>query len=227
MAKVVIIWNEHPHEVVAGFHARKVARILKEKYGHEITLHKMPYNKSNTSILQQGTLTNLRQTAIKLKEMQGTKDKTREIALKHDSWAFNFHCSPTYAFDDAENTVPEDFQTKKSLYSDEKGERFKDIPNPAKGQIYIRGDERQPKTNFFVEIPAVYIKNKRKLLIKVHTKLKRIIAGFMEPEARWNLKKDYHERLTPISAPEQQKYLSPAISEKIAKEINQIISGQV
>ena len=33
MAKVVLVWNEHPTEVVAGFHCRKVAEILKKSTG--------------------------------------------------------------------------------------------------------------------------------------------------------------------------------------------------
>ena len=47
MAKVVLVWNEHPTEVVAGYHARKVAQILKEKYGHEVIMEKVRVAETN------------------------------------------------------------------------------------------------------------------------------------------------------------------------------------
>ncbi len=48
MAKVVLIWNEHPTEVVAGFHAREVAEILRRPpYNHEVIVEKIPTRETN------------------------------------------------------------------------------------------------------------------------------------------------------------------------------------
>lgn len=49
MARIVILWNEHPTETLAGYHARKVMRLLKD-YGHEVIQEKIPFRACNEII---------------------------------------------------------------------------------------------------------------------------------------------------------------------------------
>ena len=96
MAKVVLVWNEHPTEVVAGFHARKVAKILKEKYGHEVVMEKIPVAETNY-----GTITSRKRPKKRvdaLEKLRPSLNIARQLSAKHDAITFNFHCSPAKSF---------------------------------------------------------------------------------------------------------------------------------
>lgn len=114
MAKVVLVWNEHPTEVVAGFHARKVAQILREKYGHEVVMEKIPVAETNYGIVSRTK--NPRTVQKRLSNLKSSIEIAQEIEAKHNLPAFNFHCSEASGMGKAIERNPKDFELEELLF---------------------------------------------------------------------------------------------------------------
>ncbi len=90
MAKIVIVLGEHPTEVVAAFHARKVAKILREKYGHDVIVEKVPLEETNYGIVRKvpvgkGKLSasEAKKAVIKLISLKDSPGLTESALARH------------------------------------------------------------------------------------------------------------------------------------------------
>ncbi len=225
MAKVVLVWNEHPTEVVAGYHARKVAKILKEKYGHEVILEKIPVRETNYGIVRRvGKGVEPKRAAQELVDLEISLEKAAKAARKHQTPAFNFHASEHTELGNASTARPEHFNVEE--VNPHEVHRSGAL---IKSEILMQW---LPNTNHFViEIPAFY-KYMRKAQLEKHQKqVHKVFSEILAMEetkrtrmAELDTLSDYHTRYTPLNEPEQQKFLHPAISEKIAAAIHERIT---
>ncbi len=217
MAKVVLVWNEHPTEVVAGFHARKVANILREKYGHEVVVEKTPVGKTIYGMARAGTPKEAFETLLKDFKI---KDRiSDEAATKHLAPVFNFHSSSPSVMGQAQERNPDEFNVMEVKQGDHSP--F----NGFKGEIqFIESGQHH-----YVEVPGILEDLPKKSKAKQEKRIKAVrdarpldwdaIAG-TDP----SLADHYQLKRTPLGKSEQQKYLHPAISEKIAAAIHERIT---
>ena len=214
MAKVVLVWNEHPTEVVAGFHARKVATILRKKYGHEVVMEKIPVKETVHGILRREST---KIAVKKLIEARDSEEFAREAVLKHKTCAFNFHASDEKIMGQAINRKPSDFRIGEFSLSD------------TRNNTEITLNRYPNQKHYIVEMPGIYFPLKTKLR-KAQEKRrnaalkanKRTVPFWFRAEQA--LRQNYHLNRMPLAHKKQQKYLHPAISEKIAAAISKIIS---
>jgi len=213
LARIVLQWNEHPTEVVAGFHARKVAEILRNKYGHEVMMEKIPVAETNYGVVK-----NKSPRAAIVAALWGLKSalgRAEAASKTHSAFAFNFHSSKASAMADADTRPTKRFRVGIQPYLD-----FSDTELMI---AHKKGDKHA-----VVEVPAFYEampENVRKRQIEQLTKIGKATGGgigdqFMQLT---ELKPDYYLERTPLRHKQQQKYLDPAISEKLAKAINKMV----
>ncbi len=221
MAKVILVWNEHPTEVVAGYHARKVAEILRRVYRHKVVRVRIPENRTHNGILANKLSKN---TITRLLKLEAT-DVTKEHSEKHHAITFNFHASPANGMGRATLDHPNNFRVVEGEESTLDNAEI--LIEPTKG-------------NYIIEVPAIFVplpkrigdrikKNKRKTWDLVSNALCREpdverrrkiahISSALVPEI------PQHTKWTHMKIKQQQKYLHPAISEKIAAAIHERIS---
>ncbi|MDP3741967.1 MAG: hypothetical protein Q8R15_01495 [Candidatus Micrarchaeota archaeon] len=217
MAKVVLVWNEHPTEVVAGFHARKVAKILREQYGHDVKISKIPVKTTSYGILHDQD-TPLQDRLTHLVSHFTSEELTNYFAKKTGMLIFNFHSTEAARMAEATIRKPHDFRIS-----------ARDSGKP-KGELEVLNIG---KNAFIVETPAHF-----RLLpgkVRRRTNVPLIRVGASEIAKRLRTKKEkirfvnkfddiYQEKVSPLGSTRQQKYLHPAISEKIAQAIHERIT---
>ena len=217
MAKVVLVWNEHPTEVVAGFHCRKVAKLLREM-GHEVIVEKIPARKTNYGIVSHE---NPKQAFDRLAALKTSLEVARDSAQKNDAFAFNFHASIPETLGQSTKKVPSEFQT---------GEYNLTKINESKEIMVFK----KPGENWaIIELPGLQIPLRDPLFSRKKTKQEavqreNIEHGFFIKDELVDrrLEDKYHIHAMPLKHPDQQKYLLPIISEKIAAAIHKRISRQ-
>ncbi|MFH0714094.1 MAG: hypothetical protein V1722_00435 [Candidatus Micrarchaeota archaeon] len=229
MAKVVLVWNEHPTEVVAGFHARKVAAILREKYGHEVVLEKIPVKETNYGIataLDSGT--SALNIAAKIDKLKPSIQRARELAEKHSAVVFNFHAAESARMADADKKEPKEFRVM----------NIKDSEEHYPAEITIQAKDREQK-HHVIELPGIQINLPTKKREKALERIRKILEAAKHlkrsdpvekyiTQVRLNveLHEYYHAQRMAVTDSAQKKYLSPAISEKIAAAIHERITRQ-
>ncbi len=231
MAKVVLVWNEHPTEVVAGFHARKVARILREKYGHTVVLKKTPAKETNYGIVSR-LKPNDAVDALRHIVTLSSEEKARSAGLRHKALAFNFHCSPDFKFKQAQERRADEFRisTIQHTYADDPNETALGATGTAE-LLFLEDADRQAWT---IEMPGYYeelkintSKRQRKRGDAVWSAVQQKRVGLIERDRiEHTLVRSYHEFRTPLKHENQKKYIDAAVSEKIAREIHEKISKQ-
>jgi hypothetical protein len=218
MAKVVLLWNEHPSENVGGYHARRCAELLRKK-GHEVVIEKVPFTDTIHGKLLAGTP---RQAAEAFAQEHVRNLSNRrliaEYEKKHGAPVFSFHTTPCDAWGEPSNTPPEKFNVW--VGSDEGDDRH----CSDEIQFYRRNN------NYYVELPAVYheisgIQNRRKRLNEVTNELIGLVGPYRYHQMAEH-SPIYHLLVSKIRRPEQKKYLDPAITEKIAAAIDELISNR-
>jgi len=214
MAKVVLVWNEHPTETVAGHHARNCAKLLRAM-GHEVILEKNPVNKTAFGIAREGTP---RQAANRLKDeiLKGTFAPGAVLEKyhnKHDATVFSFHSASPEVLGKAETAEAKDFDV-----------------GPLSGWwpfhypheiLYIPF-----KGNYDVEVPAVDHELSAEILKKTNTRIEEIKKIAKDRSVDEQLYWGRHTLLNKMRQPEQQKFLDPIITRKIADAIHEIISNK-
>ncbi len=217
MAKVVLVWNEHPTEVVAGFHARKVARILREKYGHEVIMEKIPARETNYGIVQRNIP---RRAIVQLSTLSDSYEWAKMKAEKHGATAFNFHASEPELMCEA---------AKRHVTKFRVGEFSAHRRTKAKSEIEFN---KMNNGNFVIEVPGIIAEipgPKGEVNLARIRNIRRTLGERVDMDAqivRKRTEHQYHSQLMQLHSPEQQKYLSPVISEKIAAAIHKRISRQ-
>ncbi len=212
MAVVVLLWNEHPTEVVAGFHARKVAKILEERYGHYVEVMKIPFGASSYAELRLPGKT-LRQKLLILANRFGeTRSITEHVARKIGIAVFNFHSSDARVMAQARKRKPHEFRISRKYTRKPRGEL----------EVIKRG-----KNAFLVETPAhFYSLPSRAFRINVRELLKEVgrVSKKLSKAKRINLVHAldpyYQCKVARLQSTHQRKYISPIISEKLADEIH-------
>ncbi|MBI4406658.1 hypothetical protein HY571_01975, partial [Candidatus Micrarchaeota archaeon] len=195
MAKVVLVWNEHPTEVVAGFHVRKVAEILRKKYGHKVVMEKIPVAETNygmvRSLRKGATVDDVTHKLLRLKTSLGIAAKA---AKKYRTIAFNFHTSPALDLAKATMKAPQEFEVRE-CHPDEVH-----MPFPwgsIDAEIIF---QRFPRANHFViELPAEYremrdemVQKHRKEILPVFDKIVRLERSQRVRRAESDTNRDYH-----------------------------------
>ncbi len=219
MAKVVLVWNEHPTEVVAGFHARRVAKILREKYGHEVIVEKIPPGETNYGIVRRE---NPKQAAKKLAKLPSSFSITARYAKKHDTFAFNFHASIVSQLGDANAMAPEHFR----VGTFKTRELSPDSPYPS--EIAIEGNPTA--RHYIVELPGVYSDIGKRIRERNREQVKRVFKQLFSLKQRLSRRAigetnpGYHYNATKLAPVQQKKYLHPVISEKIAAAIHERVT---
>ncbi len=220
--RVVIVWNEHPTEVVAGFHARKVAKILRDKYGHEVVMEKIPVKETNYGII---TIRNRPKKRVEaLKKLKTSLHIAHQLSAKHGAITFNFHCSPAKSFNRYQiDKDPEEFTVGETEISEY-------IPNEFRLGFHAIQILRQ-KNGAIIEIPANFTpisptiaKRRTKLIKKTLETLGDNIYSMHGQDIKNHTASEYQLMATKLKDPQQKKYLHPAISEKIAAAIHERIS---
>ncbi len=231
MAKVVLVWNEHPTEVVAGFHARKVAEILRRKYKHRVIIEKVSPRETNYGILKTVEQPP-RQIARALAELKTSAEIAKKFEAKHKAPAFNFHASGPHQMGNAREKSPNEFQLGEV---DPENHYFTGFPFELALAPYGR--------SYVLEMPGALddLNSKKKALAK---KAIRKVRRSSKPSTLFvtgpfgyrlgvyervlmHTRNSYHLQRMPLAAPEQQKYLHPAISEKIAAAIHERITRKI
>ena len=220
MAKVVLVWNEHPTEVVAGYHCRAVAEILRKRYGHKVVIKKIPVGKTYYGIVSK--VSNAEEAAIaanKLRKLKPSIERAQAFSKTYNAPVFNFHCSDRTVMGEAAKRTVSKFRIGKP---DERKDKFH-------SEIGLHGNKR--KGGFVVEVPAAFMLFKNnKLAERRFAQILTVFSSAKQQSKRTamqitsDLTIAYHTGTTPLKHPEQQKYLSPAISEKIAQAIHERIT---
>ncbi len=214
MAKCVILWGEHPTEVVAQHHARQVARILREKYGHDVRLEKLPFIFTHYNLVRDPS-TEPRKKLELLSEWLDSDTITRAVARQHQMPVFNFHCTPAEHMAEAERKTPEKFKLVRRGIQQTQGE------------IQV---EKRSKNAFEVEVPAVYRLIPSRADIHMARQLQQMVEVAPEVAPKLGtvekrhlsalLRQEYLTKVAALKAHGQKKYLHKSISEKIAAEIH-------
>lgn len=211
MAKVVLLWNEHSNENLAGYHARRCATLLKEM-GHEVVVEKVPYKETIQAKLLAGTPKEAAKAILDYEKNQDASPLIQRYEKKHNAPVFSFHTSHLQTMGKSEDLPPERFNTQIT---------DADVLDCEIGFL--------PKgKSFYVEVPAVYhpisndTKNKRKI------QFERVWNEYvrLKKEHAFNLHEDYHLKITKLGKDDQQKYLNPIITNKIACAIHEIIENK-
>lgn len=211
MAKVVLVWNEHPTEVVAGLHARKVAKILREKYGHEVVVKKIPAKETIYGVLD---IRDSAKAAWHIRNRRSSLDITKEIAERHHAPAFNFHATSAIKVAEANKYKPDKFRIGEKELAESP------MMNREIEFIHKRGE----KDNLVVEMPGFETNLPARILKKRWPRLEAIVEDERISPALKEKVEDYLLRYMPLRHPRQQKFLHPAISEKIAAAIHERIT---
>ncbi len=231
MTRVLLVWNEHPAEVVAGFHARKVAKLLREKYGHEVVLKKTPAKETNYGIVSR---LNPIDAVEALRRIVGfsSEEKARSRGLEHNAFAFNFHCSPDFKFKQAQERRADEFQvlTVPHTYADDPDQTALAAASTAE-LLFLEDADRQAWT---IEMPGYYEElrtkageTQRKKADEVWSAVQKSgLYGFERDRVEHTLIGSYHQFRTPLKHKNQKKYVDTVVSEKIAQEIHEKISKQ-
>lgn len=231
MAKVVLVWNEHPTEVIAGHHCRQVAKILR-KMGHEVIVKKIAARDTIYGTVRHD---NYAAAGKKLLNTKPTAEITEEFATKFNAMAFNFH---GYA------------ATALRRYRAKKPERLTIKEKSIKKSLMIKGDVcfyRVSPRAFAIEIPGIMEKLPKEKRAVQKERLNQALYGAIKAKERTNTSKTlwkrfldhpmqmdqilnttaarYHLDRMPMNLPEQQNFKSPIISEKIAAAIHERISA--
>ena len=251
MARVVIVWNEHPTEVVGGFHARKVAEILRNKFNHEVIMEKIPRQETNYEILAKMPEPNLFQRAafnlekwidkkwpwkfrrLKIFLMGAYSKATlaairhraeinksssiglaEDAAKRHQTYAFNFHCSPAHGMGQATTREAKDFEVGRTTVQ----------PRISPTEILFHNTRDEKAST--IEVPA-FFENMPKRVFRKRSKRYRFVYDLdhelNSPEgAKSRL---YLLQRTPLHHPQQHKYIDRTISEKIAAAIHERITA--
>lgn len=220
MAKVVIAWNEHPTEVIAGFHARKVAEILREQ-GHEVILHKFPVKETNYGIVAKNRP---KKALRKLLLMTDSFERAQALAIKHGAFVFNFHASAPGCYGTPASKEVKDFEIAFKHIRD-----FTHSP-----EIPIFHPLPTADKHFVVEVPGDEIKilsnkttaRERK---QIQQKLKKIEQKLQERNIRGKISKNtdsvYYNYAMPINPAQNPKYLDSLLTRRIAATIHEKISS--
>ncbi|MFH0713127.1 MAG: hypothetical protein V1722_00545 [Candidatus Micrarchaeota archaeon] len=236
MAKVVLVWNEHPTEVVAGFHARKVAQILREKYGHEVVVEKIPAAETNygiarkipTSRKKASTKVAIQAILQRLGQRDSTLKLTQKMALKHNAMAFNFHASGALALGEALIRRASAFRIGKLIASDELNSR-----TTSPYEIEFHQKPNKPYA-ISIEMPGMLFwlrgsvgKRNKQQIKKAQKELLDLQYNMHNPfGAGASLHADYQRNVMRLTSRAQRKYISPIISEKIAAAIHERITAR-
>ncbi|MFA5246833.1 MAG: hypothetical protein WC408_03000 [Candidatus Micrarchaeia archaeon] len=216
MAKVVLLWNEHPNENLAGYHARRCAKLLKDM-GHEVILEKLPYKDTVQAKMLAGTP---KQAAEALWKEHGRNCSgdllVREYETKHGAPVFSFHTTGHDMWGEPEDIPPEKFKVWVVEHTN----------RPLKNEIQFL----RIGNNFDVELPAVDhpisdVAKKAYRLDEVKNELVDI-AGAYNYLQMTEHRPERHLFVNKLCRPEQKKYLAPILTEKIAKTIDEIIKKQ-
>ncbi len=214
MARVVLVWNEHPNEVVAGFHARKVAEILRRKYRHEVTLVKLPFSRSEYAVLRGKTPLQHRLVQLARYDSSSSYAIAKDLAKKHGVPVFNFHSTPAENMAQANKRKPRSFRLSR-----------RNFVNKILGELLVYG---LGKNGFIVEVPAHFQSLPARLIeLTTRRKLRRAIRAVEKRLSRVELKvlvealrPLYYTMVPPLQQHRQKKFLSPVISRKLAEEIH-------
>ncbi|MFH0714063.1 MAG: hypothetical protein V1722_00280 [Candidatus Micrarchaeota archaeon] len=228
MAKVVLVWNEHPTEVVAGFHARKVAEILKNKYGHDVVIEKIPVAETNYGIIRNGK-------GNKANQLLALRDSI-DFFPKDPSgtkFMFNFHAAPAERIGKSTQMPARLFKVSHKRWQDNL-ERF------ATEITIIKGKGRQyaiEMPGYFTRIPGnayrKMLEQKREFETKERSKIDRkISAGTYTARDILKLmefatatQNTYTIQRTALHTKRQKKFLSSDVSKKIAAAIHERINA--
>ncbi|MFH0714093.1 MAG: hypothetical protein V1722_00430 [Candidatus Micrarchaeota archaeon] len=217
MAKVVLVWNEHPTEVVAGFHARKVAEILREKYGHEVILEKIPVSETNYGIIRDEPSPKV--AAERLAKLKGSSLIAEDYARKYGAPAFNFHASPTMAQGQSGRKPAWRFKVGKT--------------DPTKRTWTQHEIDFLPwKQGTVIELPGELYASGAGSLGRMEVKRTRVedeakkLQGDAKIVAEMASQINYVSLSMPLHEETQKKYLSPIISRKIAAAIHKQVTGE-
>ncbi len=211
-----MVWNEHPTEVVAGFHCRAVAKLLRGM-GHEVIVEKIPAKETIYGMARSGTPQEAYEKL--LANQENINRIPNKVAAKHKAAVFNFHSSPPLAMGKSEKLDPKEFRVSEIDYTDLNGlTKIKDeiqfIKSGKQHYIEVPGilETLPEKTRAKHEAKIQAIRNLRQLQWSIFAGIKPSLADH------------YQTQRTPLHVSEQQKYLHPAISEKIAAAIHKRIS---
>ncbi|MFH0713051.1 MAG: hypothetical protein V1722_00165 [Candidatus Micrarchaeota archaeon] len=221
MARAVLLWNEHPTEVVAGVHCRRVAAILRRKYGHDILTIKLPPQYTIFGLLRNEKMTP-EEKALELMNLAtggGSVGIVRDTAKKARCPVFNFHASQDTAFRHARRKEPPEFQIGRRMPQDRQME---------KELIVTKTSENA----FLVEMPAVYAPIPMKLKVKELAEIVQKTRALLKGKSKEHylaiaklLNPTYHAEATKLGTIRQEKYLHEDISRKLAEEIHKQITA--
>ena len=221
MAKVVLVWNEHPSEgPVTGHHVRAVAKILRS-YGHEVIVEKIPTAETIWGALNHGTPA---QSVRRLLEIPFTEDVTNKFGIKHGCTVYNFHSSNPNVLGNSKSLESKDFRVEHYDFPDD----F--IHNP---EIDIRlNSPTYAHKCYVVEVPAIkepipfqqsVSRNERVTEIFDTIAQTKSLTPLQRATLMARLKSFYQLETAPANLAAQKKYLDPIISMKIADAIHERI----
>ncbi|MFA5246750.1 MAG: hypothetical protein WC408_02545 [Candidatus Micrarchaeia archaeon] len=210
MAKVVIAWNQHPTENLAGIHARRCAELLKQM-GHKVFVEKIPVDKTNYGAARKGTPKQAAKALKKIAQDNATSAMLRKLAKKHNAIAFSFHASTPQALGNSDETHPKQFNV--GFASN----------NQAEGWLEHEICFLQSRGNYYVEIPAIFHPISSDLFDGMVDRVGAIKKESRSPAVMAQLRDSYQLFVNKTGALEQQKYLDPEITKLIAETIDKKI----
>jgi len=211
MEKVVLLWNEHSNENLAGYHARRCAALLR-KMGHEVVVEKVPYKDTIQAKLLAGTPKEAANAILEYEKNQQNAPLIQRYEKKHRAPVFSFHTSHLKAMGKSEDLSPEAYKTKIT----ESGILDCEIGFLPEGK------------SFYVEVPAIYHPIANDTKSQRERQFEQVWDEYarLKKEYTLNLHEDYHLKNTKLRKEEQQKYLDPIITNKIACTIHEIVENK-
>ena len=215
MAHVTILWGEHPLEVNAGIHARRVVEILRKKYGHEVTVKKIPLRETYYYVIQslaKGKITP-KDAVERLEKISDWIQLIKEnLPRKSGHFLFNFHGTPSEYWSEHA-----DFEKNPS-----------DFRIGRRGEIrFLCGPREWSENGYAVEVPET----RKKFPQKVSAVNAKAVEQIQQIKPDYKLNPlMYMGSEIPVSLEKQRaqqsRFQSPEISEKIAKYIDEEIIAQ-
>ncbi len=215
--KAMLIWNEHPTEIVAGVHARRVAVELR-RLGHTVRLFKIPAKHTIYGQLRDKSKP-VRQRLIEMaRQNMSSVSIAKNFAKEFEIPVFNFHASESYRLGQSTKRKPHEFRIdRKRSFTYRKDMKELEVANVGKNA-------------FIVEMPARYHELPDAGLSKIEIQEimkeggKLLSGSELKDLEKLNLLEQlgahYHSKGAKIGGRKNQKYLHPIITQKLTEEIH-------
>jgi len=172
-------------------------------------VEKVPFEKTIQHVVLSGTPKEAARALADYERKCAATALMKKYGMMQRATVFNFHATPANEKARSHNNPPHKFSIGSEPFADALSSEILFLP---KGR------------NYYVDVPATYHPVAPDLLEGRKKRLEQVQGEFTSfGRATRNLHPKYFLEVNKLGAPEQEKYMDPAITMKIANEIHQIL----